>query len=159
MNDPRLLQKGFLLTPITLPASVHEAVIARDWNELDRLMRIETQPRGAVFEELQKYERFSEIEMIIAIRSSLIEPDEDGIWHDDGSRVLAFSLSLTLQPEAIEGGRLEIRRRAEPHPATDPLPTPPYGTMIVFATGVQGFEHKINRVIQGERIIIAGWCT
>jgi hypothetical protein len=122
-------------------------------------MRTEALPGGAVFEELRKYAEFSEIEFIISIRSSLEEPDEDGIWHDDGSRVLAFSLSVTLDPDGIEGGRLEIRKRGSDTPDSGYLPTPAFGSMIVFATGQQGFEHKINRVIRGERIIIAGWCT
>ena len=152
-----LSSQGYFLDPLVLRPSVREAVVARDWNELDRLIRIETLPGGVIFDRLSNYHRFSEIEFIISIRSSKLEPDEDGIWHDDGSRVLAFSLSLTLNPESVEGGRLEIRRRDGT--AGEPIQTPPYGTMIVFATGVWGFEHKINRVTAGERIIIAGWCT
>jgi hypothetical protein len=107
---------------------------------------------------LREYARFSEIEFIISIRSSLESPDEDGIWHDDGSRVLAFSLSLTIEHQEIGGGKLEIRRRGSPD-ACGAIPTPPYGTLIVFATGQSGYEHKIGRVERGERIIIAGWCT
>lgn len=158
-QDPRLLEKGHFLTRLELKPRIREAVVTRNWNELDRLIRVETLPGGAIFEALRTYETFSEIEFIISIRSSLQEPDEDGIWHDDGSRVLAVSLSLTLEPEKIEGGRLEIQKRAEPRPPAESIATPPFGTMIVFATGVWGFEHKINRVSQGERIIIAGWCT
>ena len=112
-----------------------------------------------IFSKLQNYAKFSQIQFIISIRSSLEQPDEDGIWHDDGSRILAFSLSLTLNPSEIEGGILEIRERGEESSKSETLPTPPYGSMIVFATGHLGFEHKINRVIRGERIIIAGWCT
>jgi hypothetical protein len=134
-------------------------VLERDWQELDATIRQETISGGLLFEELQRYGEFSEIEFIISIRSSREEPDDDGIWHDDGSRVLAFSLSLTLEPNAIEGGRLEIRKRSTQPGASEVIPTPPYGTLIVFATGHQGFEHKINRVVRGERIIIAGWCT
>ena len=129
---------------------------------MDRLIALETRKGGAIFEELLNFSRFSEIEFIISIRSSLEVPDEDGIWHDDGSRRLAFSLSLTRNPEAIQGGRLEIRRRAErggDASGSEVLPTPGYGTLIVFATGSQGYEHKINRVTEGERLIIAGWCT
>jgi hypothetical protein len=150
---------GFALHPLELPAEVREAVESRDWPALDARMRRETVPGGAVFEALRLYARFSEIEFIIAIRSSEREPDEDGIWHDDGSRVLAFSLSLTLAPERIEGGKLEIRKRFSPGAQSAVIPTPPFGTMIVFATGVSGFEHKINRVARGERVIVAGWCT
>lgn len=155
-----LATRGYLLETLDLPPEIRAAVLARDWPLLDRLMRVETNPGGAVFERLRAHASFTKIEFIISIRSSLVEPDEDGIWHDDGSRVLAFSLSLTLDPGALVGGKLEIRPRGAPDDArTENLPTPPWGTMIVFATGVSGFEHRINRVDQGERIIIAGWCT
>lgn len=151
--------QGYLITPIELPPVIRDKVTERNWVELDRAIGLETRPEGVIFKHLQNYAEFSQIEFIISIRSSLEAPDEDGIWHDDGSRVLAFSLSLTLNPEAIEGGRLEIRKRGADISTPEVVSTPPYGTMIVFATGHQGFEHKINRVIRGERMIIAGWCT
>jgi hypothetical protein len=151
--------QGYFLTPIELPASVDQAVLERNWTKLDRLIHRETVKGGVIFDELLKYAQFSEIEFIISIRSSIREPDEDGIWHDDGSRILAFSLSLTLEPTTIEGGKLEIRKRIDPDRSVQFIPTPSFGTLIVFATGHHGFEHKINRVTQGERIIIAGWCT
>jgi hypothetical protein len=151
-----LATQGFLITHLELPDEVLKTVRKRDWAELDRLIALETKPKGRIFKHLRNYAEFSEIEFIISIRSSLQDPDEDGIWHDDGSRVLAFSLSLTVNPESIEGGRLEIRKQGSESVF---LPTPAYGTMIVFSTGQQGYEHKINRVIQGERMIIAGWCT
>ena len=153
------MKAGYRLTQINLPAGIGQKVASRDWVGLDGLMREQTLPGGAIFEELRKVTDFSEIEFIISIRSSLQEPDEDGIWHDDGTRVLAFSLSLTVDPSSIEGGKLEIRERFVEGAPSSVIETPPFGTLIVFATGHQGFEHKINRVIRGERIIIAGWCT
>lgn len=157
-SDPLILSQGYRLEQITLPPQVLAAVRARDWPGLDRAIAREVVPGGVIFERLAKFASFTQIEFIISIRSSREYPDDDGIWHDDGSRVLAFSLSLTEKPEQIEGGRLEVRRRA-PEAESSAIPTPPFGTMIVFATGQLGFEHKINRVAQGERIIIAGWCT
>lgn len=154
-----LSEDGFLLRQINLPQGIRAIVERRDWPALDREVREFTLPGGAVFEELRPFAEFTEIEFIISIRSSLEFPDDDGIWHDDGSRVLAFSMSLTLEPGAIEGGQLEIRRQSQPAPVSKFIPTPDFGTMIVFATGHLGFEHKINKVTQGERIIIAGWCT
>ena len=151
--------KGYLITQVELPALVREKLLERNWEQLDQAIARETLPGGVIFSELQTHAKFLEIEHIISIRSSLEQPDEDGIWHDDGSRILAFSLSLTLDPAEIEGGVLEIRKRGGDSPKCETIKTPPYGTMIVFATGHQGFEHKINRVICGERIIIAGWCT
>ena len=70
-----------------------------------------------------------------------------GMTTDPGSWL--FSLSLTLDPNAIVGGRLEIRRRSADPQVSEVLSTPTFGTMIVFATGHQGFEHKINRVASG----------
>jgi hypothetical protein len=158
-ESPVLQSKGYLITQVDLPETIRKAVVTRSWVELDRLMAREVKAGGRIYDKLRGYADFSEIEFIIAIRSSLEEPDEDGIWHDDGTRLLAFSLSLTLDHENIEGGRLEIRKIHPDPAASEWISTPCFGTLIVFATGQQGFEHKINRVTHGERIIIAGWCT
>ena len=153
----RPLANGFFISRLELPPAILEWVVARDWNALDQAFAKETSRGGVVFEELTRFASFTQIEFTISIRSSQTEPDEDGIWHDDGSRVLAFSLSLTLDTAVLEGGVLEIRKFGES--GSSRIPTPEYGTLIVFATGQQGFEHKINRVARGERLIIAGWCT
>lgn len=157
---------GYFLLPLSLPAKLGEATRDRDWPRVDALAREQTLPGGVVYEALRPYAEFTQIEFILSIRPGLDLPpgdlDEDGIWHDDGSRVLAFSLSLTQHPESLVGGRLGIRRRALEDPDAGPdtlLPTPPFGTMIVFATGLAGYEHRIHRVERGERVIIAGWCT
>jgi hypothetical protein len=161
MIDPleQIFSQGYFLAQVVLPGSIYENVKRRDWKTVDELIHREVQKDGVLFKELTKYSTFSEIEFIISIRSSLVEPDEDGIWHDDGSRVLAFSLSLTLDHRSIEGGKLGLRKRVRDSDQFVEIETPPFGTMIVFATGYSGFEHKIHRVTQGERIIIAGWCT
>src|SRR4051794_39222193 len=112
MSLELLESRGYFLLPITLPAHLTERVAARDWSGLDQALGEETRPGGAIYQALSPFAGFSEIEHIISIRSSRELPDEDGIWHDDGSRILAFSLSLSLEHEKIEGGRLEIRRRA-----------------------------------------------
>jgi hypothetical protein len=167
---PALESHGYRIESLTdeLPRAIHELVARRDWAALDAAIAHETRPGGVIFERLRPHARFASIEHIISIRATTPEyADEDGIWHDDGSRVLAFSLSLTLAPEAIEGGRLQIRRRGltpqgaqTPEDAADAeIQTPPFGTMIVFATGQSGYEHRIRAVTRGERVIIAGWCT
>ncbi|NBU21784.1 2OG-Fe(II) oxygenase [bacterium] len=158
---PKIPNLGYFLISLKLPEEIKRSVINRHWLALDQAIQKETQRGGIIFEELYKVLQFTQIEFIISIRSSLEIPDEDGIWHDDGSRKLAFSLSLTLNPGEIKGGILEIRRRDQQSSfcPSHALPTPTFGTMIVFATGIYGFEHKINKVSQGERIIIAGWCT
>ncbi len=158
----QIASKGSIFIDVLIPLRIREHVIQRNWLELDRSIAREVLPEGILFKELKRFAEFTEIEFIISIRSSHQDPDEDGIWHDDGSRVLAFSLSLTLKPSEIEGGCLEIRKRDRTSfksEKSEVLPTPSFGTIIVFATGHQGFEHKINRVIRGERLIIAGWCS
>jgi len=95
---------------------------------------------------------------IISIRSSEEYPDEDGIWHDDGSRVLAFSLSLTRHPGKPRSGKLRsegVRLLRLRHP----FPLHRLAPMIIFGTGQSGFEHRICRVARGERVIVAGWAS
>jgi hypothetical protein len=155
--DPQLFSNGFHVARVSLGDAVRTAVRDRDWVRLDREFARLAAPGGRLFDFLRSYHDFSEIEFIISIRSAVNEWEEDGIWHDDGSRVFAFSLSLTVAPETVAGGRLGIRRKGQ-EPFSE-IPTPGFGTIILFLTGVYGFEHKIHRVTAGERIIIAGWCS
>jgi hypothetical protein len=147
----------YRIESISLPKEVKNLVISENWDDLDKIFISYTQKDGFLFQILSKYITFSEIEFIISIRDSQNPYEEDGIWHDDGSRMLAFSLSLTLETN-LEGGILEIRNKNNPHECYQ-LKTPNYGEMIVFKTGQEGYEHKINKLTKGRRIIIAGWCT
>ncbi|MBL7714246.1 MAG: 2OG-Fe(II) oxygenase [Bdellovibrionales bacterium] len=162
MSFEKLQNQGFFLTQIELPATIRQFVLARVWKELDQALAKEAGPGGRIFQYLSGHAQFSQIEFIISIRSSREFPDDDGIWHDDGSRKLAFSLSLTLDPQAIQGGCLEVRRKGQIE--SSKISTPEFGTLIVFATGETpeihpGYEHKIGKVTAGERIVMAGWCT
>lgn len=157
LKKAELFQNGFFLTHLPLPSEVKEMVKNEDWKNLDEAMLKLTQRGGQLFSFLQTFHDFSAIEFIISIRDSQNEWEEDGIWHDDGSRVFAFSLSLTLHPEEIEGGRLGIKRKGEEHFVE--VPTPSFGGIILFLTGLYGFEHKIHQVKKGRRIMIAGWCS
>lgn len=157
LKKPELFQRGFHLSYYPLGDEVRNAVINENWNELDQEIRKLTSKGGGLYQFLQEYHDFNEIEFIISIRDSQNEWEEDGIWHDDGSRVFAFSLSLTHHPEEIEGGRLGVRPKGEEHFLE--IPTPSFGTIILFLTGLYGFEHKIHQVKKGRRIIIAGWCS
>src|SRR5690606_33254565 len=116
-----------------------------------------TQKDGRLYKFLQEFHDFNEIEFIISIRDSKNEWEEDGIWHDDGSRVFAFSLSLTLDADSIEGGRLGVRLK-ETQSFLE-IPTPSFGGIILFLTGLYGYEHCIHQVKAGKRVIIAGWCS
>lgn len=157
LKSPELFIKGYHLEKFQLPESVLRHVQEEDWYALDDEFKRLAQKDGGLFQFLSTYHEFNSIEFIISIRDSQNEWEEDGIWHDDGSRVFAFSLSLNATPENISGGKLGIRRKG----STDfhEIPTPGFGEIVLFLTGIYGYEHKIHQVTGGRRIIIAGWCS
>ncbi|MFP5384454.1 MAG: 2OG-Fe(II) oxygenase [Bacteriovoracia bacterium] len=157
LKNPALFQNGFFITYFPLPEEVKTYVKKEDWEKVDEAFRKLTSKGGRLYQFLQEYHDFNDIEFIISVRDSNNDWEEDGIWHDDGSRVFAFSLSLTLEPDAIAGGRLGIRRKGES--TFFEVPTPSFGGIVLFLTGLYGFEHKIHEVKKGRRIIIAGWCS
>ena len=157
LKKPELFQNGFHLSFFPLPPEVRSCVENQKWDELDLIFQEFTKRDGRLWKFLQDYHDFSIIEFIISIRDAQNDWEEDGIWHDDGSRVFAFSLSLTLNPEEIEGGRLGIKRKESDQYLE--IPTPSFGGIILFLTGLYGFEHKIHQVKKGKRVIIAGWCS
>lgn len=149
------LAVGYQLTNFPLSHKIQQLVDQEKWVELDQEFKQLTQKDGELFNFLRHYCEFNSIEFIISIRDSENPDEEDGIWHDDGSRNLAFSLSLTKNQ--IQGGILEIKHKnGNPH---HHIPTPQFGEIIIFLTGANDFLHKINRVTSGRRIIIAGWCS
>lgn len=157
LKRPELFQNGFHLAYFPLGDEIRELVENENWEKLDTEFKALTKKDGRLFKFLSQYHDFNEIEFIISIRDSLNEWEEDGIWHDDGSRVFAFSLSLTLNADNIVGGRLAVRQKGSERYLE--IPTPSFGNIILFLTGVYGYEHKIHQVIFGKRIIIAGWCS
>jgi hypothetical protein len=158
LKKPELFPRGYYLCEIPLPQKVREAVFNEDWQKLDEEVKILTSSEGELFKFLREFHDFNEIEFIISIRDALNDWEEDGIWHDDGSRVFAFSLSLTLNPDLIQGGNLGIKKKDEEENVSL-IATPPFGGVILFLTGGYGYEHKIHQVTKGKRIIIAGWCS
>lgn len=157
LRKPELFQNGYHLTYFPLSEDIKHFVQTENWKALDDAFKELTRPDGRLFKFLQEFHDFNSMEFIISIRDSQNDWEEDGIWHDDGSRVFAFSLSLTLEPEKIVGGRLGIRPKGQER--FTEIPTPSFGGIILFLTGVYGFEHKIHQVLSGRRIIIAGWCS
>lgn len=157
LKKPELFQNGFHLSYFSLGEDIETLVRTENWTELDQTFKKLTSKDGRLYEFLQNYHDFNEIEFIISVRDSKNEWEEDGIWHDDGSRVFAFSLSLTLNPDDVVGGRLGVRLRGEERQFE--IPTPGFGRIILFLTGLYGYEHKIHRVKEGKRVIIAGWCS
>lgn len=130
-------------------------VQAKNYPALDDQINTLTQPKRELFQTLSRFEQFSQIEFILSLREACNEWEEDGIWHDDGSRKLAFSLSLTLtQPT---GGELGFRHKKTKK--EEFIKTPPFAHLIIFKTGISGYEHKIHAVTQGARLVAAGWCS
>jgi len=149
---------ALVIKKVVLPDTIKRAVKEQNWNLLDEEFTKLVKPNAPFFNELKHFfPEIKEVEFIISLRSSLNEHEEDGIWHDDGSRVFAFSLGLNLGPEKIKGGKLLLRKKGEE--SYQELASPKYGECYFFKTGVWGYEHKICQVTQGERLIIAGWCT
>lgn len=138
-----------------LEEKVKTLVTERNWKELDQHFLTISRPGGQLKEFFNEILDYDVLEHIIAIRTA--PGDEDGIWHDDGSRFLGFSLSLNFHPETIKGGKLFFRKKE----TTDNVvyPVQPYGTMIIFLSGLSGYEHMVSAVTFGERIVIAGWCS
>lgn len=155
LKRPEIFQQGYHLSYFPLSDEIRNLVTEEKWNELDQEFQKLTAKDGRLFKYLSDYHDFQNIEFIISIRDASNEWEEDGIWHDDGSRVFAFSLSLTLGD--VKGGRLGLRIRGEEQFIQ--IPTPSFGGIILFLTGIYGFEHKIHQVTHGRRVIIAGWCS
>ncbi len=153
LKDKMLLEHGFKSFEVEIPDCILNSLKNQDWNKLDQSI-FELTKKGAFFYSLlEKFHTFDKIEHLINRR--LAEGDEDGIWHDDGSRFIAFSLSLN---QYVKGGELLIRPKAHPD-RVETLGPYPMGMFTVFLTGEYGFEHKVCRVLEGERLTIAGWCS
>lgn len=155
LHNPELFSSGYHLSFIAISDDIKTLVREEKWNEVDAHFKRLTSKGGTLYNFLKKYHDFESIEFIISVRDAENDWEEDGIWHDDGTRVFAFSLSLTEDP--IVGGRLGIRRIGEENYTQ--IPTPSFGGIIMFLTGIYGFEHRIHQVKKGKRIIIAGWCS
>ena len=154
-NDPLFLKQGYLMLDLKLPKQLDQWVEQKEWSEVDQWLFSETKPTGMIGSQIAKHLSSYDCEHIISIRQ---QPDEDGIWHDDGSRDLAFSLSLNKDPSLIQGGALSLRNKEDRENEIQ-LQTQPWGRLIFFLTGKQGFEHKTCEVLRGQRIVAAGWAT
>lgn len=134
-----------------IPKNWIRAIELRNWKLLDELAHSSLQAKGSLFEALSKYCLIKKVEHILSLRTTL---DEEGIWHDDGSRELAFSLSLNLSP--FTGAGLSIRLKNQEDSCLS-LGFRPAGTLTLFLTGQDGFEHKTEKLDSGERLVLAGW--
>lgn len=155
IKNTELLANGFIQTTFPLSKEVLSWVKAKEWSALDHHFLEISKKDGSLHSFLSQFLDFQTLEHIIAIRTAPI--DEDGIWHDDGSRFMGFSLSLNLEPQSISGGELLFKLKGNaPTKIFSPLD---YGQIVLFLSGIYGYEHKVNAVTNGERIVIAGWCS
>ena len=153
--DPELLEKNIIQRSYPLPPEIIEYAQNENWLAIDQYFLEAERPGGALFQFMKSFLTFTSIEHIISIRTT--PDDEDGIWHDDGSRILGFTLSLTPNPDKIIGGHLRFRKKGEKDFTS--LPTRPLGEMLIFKTGIYGFEHMVSAVTEGKRVLVAGWCS
>ena len=130
-------------------------VIEKVCKSLDEYFLEISKKGNALYTFLSQFLEFEKLEHIIALRSA--PDDEDGIWHDDGSRILGFSLSLNLNPSEIEGGVLSFRPKGSSL-STDFMPLE-FAQIVLFLSGTAGFEHMVSAVTKNTRLVIAGWCS
>lgn len=150
-----LKEQGYVIDSFPLDPILKVWVRADQWQKIDDHFKELLSPTGELFLYLQKFLPFTQVETMLAVRDSQNEWEEDGIWHDDGSRQFAISLSLNEFPETIEGGKLGFRKKGEEKMTL--IPTPKFGEMIVFLSGIHGYEHRTHQVTKGRRIILVGW--
>jgi len=158
-----LKESGYLKLRFSLPSSWREFVKNEDYEKLYQEAQKEMHSSGILGAKLFEVYQECKIEeahweLMLAKRRGPQDPEEDGIWHDDGSRNLAFSLSLNEHPEEISGGELCLRPKAEPHKVTQ-LSTLPWGEAYLFATGKLNWEHRISLVSIGNRLVLVAWIT
>ena len=153
MNQVKIeyFNKGHSNFKWEVPPSWRNAIEAKDWSALDALAFEALDSEGDLRKILERFCPVHKVEHMISLRSA---PDEDGIWHDDGSRDLAFSLALSLTPFSGEG--LSLRIRGDESSAYS-LGYRPYGLLTCFLTGSNGYEHMTNQVLKGSRLVLAGW--
>ncbi len=155
-----LLENPFLVHKLELPEEFKFFVEKADYFQLNIVYEQSLKPHGFLRTFLENHCVFSDLDGIIAKREA--PNDDEGIWHDDGSRSMGFSLSLNLFPENISGGNLLIRERFLYSDSNDLgstiFPPQAFGTIVLFKTGQDGFEHRVTKVTAGKRIVLAGWC-
>ncbi len=150
-----LTEHGFIKFHLPFPSEFKEVVNTCNWEVVDQLIFKYLSKGELLHSVITHYQVFNFSEHIIAIRDAAT--DEDGIWHDDGSREIAFTWSLN-DDDQLEGGELLFRSKSNSS-QLESISPPPRETLIIFLTGKSGFEHKVNQVTKGRRKTIAGWCS
>ncbi|MBS1959472.1 MAG: 2OG-Fe(II) oxygenase [Bdellovibrionales bacterium] len=156
LKQPELFAYGYSLQKFPVNVEVRDWVVQENWDAIYAYFGKLAEPGGTIANLLREFCDFSAIELMLSIRDAGNDWEEDGIWHDDGSRVFAFSLSLTPDPSELDGGQVELRRKSAEESLF--VPTPEFGTAICFLTGKWGYEHRTRRVLHGKRVVLVGWC-
>lgn len=160
----KLVQKGHFSEVIELPSHWREYCLNKDYDSLDRIAKLSLQQNEFLYLKIKSMAKsfFEKSEMsfehILSLRIGPQDEELDGIWHDDGTRHLAFSLSLNLDYQSIVGGDLLMRKKESPDQILKIKPRP-FGTLTVFCTGMDGWEHKTSLVTNGTRLVLAGWLS
>lgn len=155
LKNQEIQKAGFIVVRLDLPQQWRHWRENNDYRQLDLAVGEELKEGGILHQQLKGIGNFSTIEHILALRCST--EDEDGIWHDDGSRNFAFSLGLNLDPKSIVGGELSLRKKGSSE--TQRFSALGFGEMVIFLTGVWGYEHQVSQVTMGQRLVAAGWCS
>lgn len=156
---------GYIKSNIDLPSTVGNLVTNKSFDLVYKFFLNAINNRHSFFydqllkllpPELQS--RPFHTELMLSLREGPQDIDQEGIWHDDGSRDLIFSLSLSQESEIIVGGELFLRRKSNKEAVIKVKPAP-FGTIFLFNTGKRGWEHKVSRVTIGNRLVLVGWLT
>jgi hypothetical protein len=135
---------------------IKDWIVDQDWNRLDQYLNRHFVSNNWILEKAKELTGI-QAECIEYILSRRTPPDDEGIWHDDGSRKLAFTVSLTLNPAKVVGGQFSLRNKKNLQCFVyDCLP---FGQGLFFPTGQGGYEHKVHAVESGDRLVFAGWLT
>jgi hypothetical protein len=154
MDIEKFQELGHTQIKLTLPENLKKLILEENYNALDKCLGDLLKEDGLIYQALLPFGTIKKTEYLIAIREE--GSDEDGIWHDDGSRDLAFTLSLVLDLQQLKGGILLFREKNN-HSNLQRISTPTYGTLTVIKTGKDNYEHRVEKVTSGKRIICAGW--
>ncbi|OUR96779.1 hypothetical protein A9Q84_10585 [Halobacteriovorax marinus] len=147
-------KKGFLQMKLAFPKELADALKLCNWQRVDQLLFEYLEVGAFLRTVLDQFHPYNTTEHMIAIRDA--RTDEDGIWHDDGSRHFAFTWSFNDDPE-LEGGELLFKVKNSTECTT--ITPPAYETLTVFLTGEYNYEHKVNKVSRGVRKNLVGWCS
>lgn len=142
---------------LELPEIMHTWVREENYKAIDEWAHKSLETGGEFREFLSQFGEFKETEHILALRAG--PDDEDGIWHDDSSRLFAFSWALTQNANEVVGGELLFRAYGTPIEKATQIKALPAGGLIIFKTGQFGYEHKVNQVTYGKRFVFTGWLS